>query len=527
MTDGIDIKHPPHLRALGVFAILLLAVLFPAHPGQAAGIAWSAPALITSSDTASRPSVAISPDGTIHAIWWDAKIGEMYSHTRGGANPRWLTPAPIPAIAAGKPAVAPPLGTRLVAGATDIVHAFWYTAGQELNAVTYRNNAWGPLEMIAAAAADMDAYSDISGTVHLAYVRTVDRPGSPAGVYYRASTEAGWTPQQVILSSPLFLTAVMTDTDISIAGDASGRLVVAWQVNGVIVGYARSIDRGVSWQTIPSLNADQPSQAQLPIAAAFSAGEFVMLWRSADASSCALTQRRSSDGGETWDAPQTALTGAAWCSLSLSLTSDDQNRLWLLGTPLRNRDSAPGALGTALALWDRTAWFALPSAVLPASPELDSSTDIPDCRDIALNSALTVVVGCNSSGDIWVVRSTQPLAQITSATDTPTPTLTPVATATPLPTATPPPTQTPSPTPTRVPTRVPTATPSPTPSPTATAMPTPAFDPNDPFAFTRPGLNLIDILFVVAALIATGLVVIIIHRLTHPSSATHFGDDDT
>lgn len=535
MADGSDNKHPSGVRTIGAFGILLLSLLFPLHPIQAAGIGWSAPALITSSDTASRPTVAIGANGTIHAIWWDAKIGEMYSHTRSGTDARWQTPLPIDGIAErvqdkhiGKETLSPPLGTRLVAAAAgdaDVVHAFWYNTGQALSVATYRDGNWGESVLIAAVAVDMDAYSDISGTVHLAYVRTVDRPGSPAGVYYRSSTEAGWTDQQLILPSPLFHTAAMTDTHISIAGDSLGRMVVAWQVNGTGMGYARSTDRGVSWQTIRSLNEGQSSQMQAPVAGATRDGEFLMLWRNVGASSCTLTQRQSRDGGVTWDAPETALTGNPWCTASLSIRPDDQNRLWLLGAPDHKRVNDPGigagTLGTALALWDRNAWFTLPNAerALPDSPELAYSADIPDCRDIALNGSLTVVVGCNSSGDIWYVRSTKPLEQISAATDTPTPTLTPTATVTPQPSATP--------TPTPTPTRVPTATPSPTPSPTATSVPTVVVKPDDPYGFTRPGLSLFDILVVGAALMVTGVVVLIIRHLTNPSSVTRYGDDDT
>ncbi|MCL5275021.1 MAG: hypothetical protein M1434_09815 [Chloroflexi bacterium] len=540
MEYGFDIKHALRVRSIAALGIVFLSLFSLTQPVQALGIGWSAPAIITSSDTASRPTVAIGANGMIHAIWWDAKTGEMYSHTRNGTDARWQTPAPIDGIAervedkqTGKVTLSPPLGVRLVAAtagdaaAADVVHAFWYSVGQELNVVTHRDNNWGQSVLIAAAAVDMDAFTDVTGTVHLVYVRTVDRPGSPAGVYYRSSTDTDWTDQQLIFSSPLFRTAEMTATHISIAGDSSGRMVVAWQTNEAGVGYARSIDRGVSWQAIPSLNEGQSSQMQEPVVGASRDGEFLMLWRNVGASSCVLTQRRSSDGGVTWDTAETALTGNPWCSDSLSMRPDSQNRLWLLGVPDRKQANGPGigagVLGTALAVWDRNAWFGLPDAerVLPASPELADSTDIPDCRDIAMIGSLIAVVGCNNIGDIWYVRSTKPLEQITAAVDTPTATPLPAATATPQPTAQPSPT--PQPTVTRTPTR---AQPSPTPQPTATSVRTVVVDPDDPNGVTRPGLSLVDILVLSAVLMATGVVALVVRRLTNPPAVTRYGDED-
>ena len=535
MIGGFDIEQA--VRSIAALVVVCLLIYFLPQPVQALGIGWSAPAIITSSATASHPTVAIGVNGTIYAIWWDAKTGEMYSQTRDGTDTRWQTPVPIHGIAervqdkqTGIMPLSPPLGTHLIAGGKDIVHAFWYNAALELNVTTYRNSNWGAPVLIAAAATAMDAYSDVTGTVHLVYVRTVDRPGNPAGVYYRSSTDTGWTDQQLIFPSPLFRTSEMTATHISIAGDSSGRMVVAWQTNQVGAGYARSIDHGASWKTIPSLNEDKSRQLQEPVVGAFRDGEFLMLWRNVGAPSCVLTQRRSGDGGATWDTAETALTGNPWCSGSLSIRPDGQNRLWLLRGPDRKRVNGQGigagTLGTALAVWDRNAWVRLPDAglVLPASPELAASLDIPDCRDIALKGSLIVVMGCNNVGDIWYVRSTKPLEQITAAVDTPTATPLPAATATPQPTVQASPT--PQPTVTRTPTRVTAAQTSPTPQPTATTVRSVVVNPDGRNGVTRPGLSLDDILILGAVLTATGVVVLVVRRLTNPPPGMRYGDED-
>ncbi len=494
--------------------------------------------IMAKSDMASHPKVAIDMHGVIHAIWWDPEMGEMYSLTGSGIDARWLTPAPITAITAGqvgkvKQASAPV--ALLIAGGADAVHAFWYSAGQELDAVTYQDNTWGAPFMIAAVSAGIDAYSDISGTIRMAYVRTVDRPGSPAGVYYRASYQAstalGWSDQRVIFPSPHFYTAALTDTHISIAGDASGRMVVAWQTAHVGMGYARSIDGGITWQAIPSLIAGPVSPMEAPVVGATSDGNFVMLWRHRGASGCTLTQRRSRDGGATWDVPEAALTGAPWCTAALSIKPDSQNRLWLQASPGYDQSEGQGATtgpGIGLAVWDGKAWLALRDSdlALPASSVLLDSTDIPDCRDIAMNAMLIVVVGCGKGGDIWYVRSTTPIEQISVVVVTPTPTPLPatstvIATATLLPTA--------MPTPTQTPTQVPTVTPSATPLPTATATPvvTVVVSPGDYDGLASGGLNQVDLLLISAALAATGVVVLVIRRFTHPSSRLRYNDEDS
>jgi hypothetical protein len=145
-----------------------------------------------------------------------------------------------------------------------------------------------------------------------------------------------------------------------------------------------------------------------------------------------------------------------------------------------------------------------------------SSTDIPDCRVIDLND-MVVVVGCNSNGDIWFVRTTKPVEQISAATATPTATPVPSATPTPLPTATHTPT----------PTRAPTALPSPTASPSATPVGATVAVNDALYAVAEPGLSLADILLVCAILVSTGALVLIIRRLTHPGSTERYRDDDT
>src|SRR5690242_6895755 len=50
-------------------------------PAQTATGPWTTPTNLSGSGAASQPIIAAGPDGTLHALWWDAVAGEQYAYT--------------------------------------------------------------------------------------------------------------------------------------------------------------------------------------------------------------------------------------------------------------------------------------------------------------------------------------------------------------------------------------------------------------------------------------------------------------
>jgi len=93
---------------------------------------------------------------------------------------------------------------RLLADAHGTIHAFWYDVDNQLFEAQTLGAGWSTETALAEAALNMDAATDANGTLHLAYVRPLNATGAPAGVYYRATTGAGWNAPILVYTSSYF-----------------------------------------------------------------------------------------------------------------------------------------------------------------------------------------------------------------------------------------------------------------------------------------------------------------------------------
>src|SRR5512139_1770653 len=50
---------------------------------------WQQPSNISLSGAASQARLVVAPDGTLHAVWWDAEEGEQYSYTTDTGGTGW------------------------------------------------------------------------------------------------------------------------------------------------------------------------------------------------------------------------------------------------------------------------------------------------------------------------------------------------------------------------------------------------------------------------------------------------------
>ncbi len=416
---------------VGAFALLGMAVTLRSQAQSgAAEPPWAEPVNISLSGAATQPVLAVANDGIIHSLWWDAIDGEQYARTAGITETRWLAPATFEQIIGNKKVddktgevliFLPPHGVHLQAGANGDMHAFWFDFKNTLQTALLGTRGLGGITLLAGAASAMDAYTDISGTIHLAYARSLNLAGSPSGLYYRQTTAFGWREPTLVYDSPYFRTAKPEEMNLSIAGDASGKILAAWEDTRLGASYVRSADNGATWSAPEVLSGTLNGTVSRPAVGAAPGGEFIVVWRDTNAGGCGLTQRRSSDGGATWGAPELILTDLTRCPDGLLLRPGGDGRLWLIATPAPAPEASKtaSAAGTAsaqtfsvLAAWDGKSWSLPLDVNLVVGKTAFGKSDSLGCLTFALGGPSVALLGCDTGGDLWVARNAAPLDQL-------------------------------------------------------------------------------------------------------------------
>ncbi len=171
------------LVAIGVSLIIVTHISAQADNGL-----WTTPVNISRSGAASRPVIAVDGSGTLHAVWWDATIGELYARTTTTTTLTWSQPLSLPDVfgrreidpTTNRTTIAPPRTARLVANG-NAVHLFWLDNDLQLLSARNTGGAWGGTTSLAEAAAMFDAAADGTGGLHLAYLRPIDSVCVPRG----------------------------------------------------------------------------------------------------------------------------------------------------------------------------------------------------------------------------------------------------------------------------------------------------------------------------------------------------------
>jgi hypothetical protein len=419
----------PHIHARRIVLLVLSLVivlgvgLAARSLAQAADGPWTIPANVSKSGAAFQPVIAAAPNGVLHVLWWDPLEGEQYARTTGVTSTTWTKSVGVEPIVGkrevnketNKVTLTAPRGVRLLADARGTVHGFWYDIDNQLFEAQTQGAGWSTETALAEAALNMDAVADANGTLHLAYVRPLNATGAPAGVYYRATIGAGWSAPVLVYTSSYFRTAKPDEANVSVAGDGQGRVIVAWDDPRLGRSlYARSTDGGRTWsdpQPVVGDQADPASQAHV----AFANGGFLLLWQEASAGGgCDLSQRRSTDAGQTWSTPERALTNLNQCSGRWEFATGGDGRLWLLGMPAASNPSAGNVAGM-LAAWDGKIWAAPVDVSLSFQ---DTATGRPislGCLGMTLAGRSVGVVGCDAGGDVWAARNATGLENLIPA----------------------------------------------------------------------------------------------------------------
>lgn len=417
--SGFIRSHPGRLACLFVIALVVCgAGLGWSAMAQSDAGPWTTPVNISKSGAASQPVIAAAPDGGLHALWWDSAEGEQYAWTTSLTGTTWTTPTTVSQIFGerkietnadtGKSTVTlkPPLEVRLLSGLRGDTHAFWLDQEGQLFDARTVGAAWGSAVVLADSALVVDVAGDVQGTLHVAYLRGDNSPGNPSGVYYRATSNgAVWSGPALVYASLYFRSVKPEQANVSVASDGQGQVVAAW--DDVQAGqslYAHSPDGGRTWSTPQTISTDPSQQIVRARVVSSQTGDFFLLWQDETTATCRLSLRRSTDGGQTWSAPERIPAGTSRCPGRWRFASGGDGRLWLVGVPASSALDTSGSSVTLIA-WDGKAW----SRAADVSMGLQSTTQDKGASlrglDLALAGQSVGIVGVDAEGDVWAARN--------------------------------------------------------------------------------------------------------------------------
>ena len=406
----------------GTAALLGLGSLFAVRIlAQSGDTPWGTVVNLSRSGAASQPAIAAAPDGTLHVLWWDAAEGEQYARTTNASDTAWTPPEAIPAIfgsskvdiETGRTKLTAPRAARLIAPASGGLHALWIDDKDRLKDISSDGTSWRrDSTPLAESALALDVASDISGTLHLAYVRPINTTEAPAGIYYRANAGTGWSAPSLVYSSQYFRSAQPGDVDLSVAGDNAGHAIVTWGDPQTRQStYAWTADGGTSWSTpqvITGTTTGRVLQARVALAPN---GVWLLIWRDLGAGGCGFLQRQSTDGGQTWGMPEKVLSNITRCDESWTFLYGGDGRLWMTGHPAAAEQDATTNAST-IAVWDGAAWSKPIDVSLTSYDPGNARAITLNCVEAAIAGSTAGVVGCDPGGDIWAARSAADLGQL-------------------------------------------------------------------------------------------------------------------
>jgi hypothetical protein len=270
------------------------------------------------------PRIAVDRQGRVHVFWmsWlgptedkphpEAVDGIVYRRLEGGEWTEAIDVLATPQVG--------PLGIGSVAiDDRDIVNLLWFDQGvsrdlyfsQAHTSLADKASNWSTtvIENPQFAMSDPDLLLEVGGKVHIVY--TLDHDS----VVYLTSTDYGTT-----WSAPVMVWGV-TSPDLKavssprIAVDVKGYIHVVWTVNSgqrswepEAVWYARSIDRGLTWEVQEMYQSlpNEPTAGWINVAVR-DGYEIHLIWNRGIGSPDGRYHTWSTDNGATWQEPASFL----------------------------------------------------------------------------------------------------------------------------------------------------------------------------------------------------------------------------
>lgn len=462
-TDGI--------RLTNLAVILTLVILFAAQSIQGFGFqqghaqteaqSWTEPVNLSNSGAASQPRILAGPGEILQVFWIDRFDGLVTTIFDGK---EWSTPQSAPIFSDSTVSAYLTQMPYLIADQSGWLHAFWQsanprplTSGQNFIANSIYHSkmpaggtSWTTPELLAEDALTYSVYAPVDGGLNLAYIRRIQADGAPAGVYARRlpSGPSSWEPSVNVYASIYYRLLTPGSANVAIADDSSGNLFVIWNdPNQNLTLAAQSDDNGRSWseQTIYSnQRRGDPTPNSLRLTAM--PGQVLSIWQTLGLNNCSLYQQEwiSTTAGEIQNtaAPTPIATAIETPEVTPTVAAGDES-----GAPAEENSSLPGwsnpvrifpsldncptgdslwpeidqqqiywlwgqgASSLSLSAWDneRQQWSIPISETFSfTNPTSAGVIILGDLHATIANNRLDVV-GFDPAGEIWAIRSENPI----------------------------------------------------------------------------------------------------------------------
>ena len=387
---------------------------------------WAKPLNLSHSGIARNPSFVVDSEGVGHVVWQDDLGNYVYTQFDGK---QWSTPEtteldllfrlPIAGESMGPSPLEIYTGPNplLIAGPAQHIFAFWISPQGILFTSKVKNLrfedllGWNTRYIITHGAASFAAAVDARGNLHLAYVRTLDDPGKPAGIYYTRSKGSGlnWSAPVLLYESPYLRRLGEGEANLSLATagtEDAVRVYIAWDNRPrKQVFLAQSADGGESWEE-PALVAgpapDSELAAPFNIHVGTDQNSVVLLWQSGRPDgACRQIYQSSRDAGVTWSKPQPMIEDLLGCGQSNGFVTGSTNSPEDLLYFLTETQSQ-----IYLSAWNGIQWSEPQEQPILAGfdePEIFTKVNY-GCHRAALLGEQLYVVGCDQGegGDVWI-----------------------------------------------------------------------------------------------------------------------------
>ena len=417
--------------SIGISLVAVSTALFIAYVTPSWALAqstddpWAEPLNLSHSGVATNPAIVIDSEGIVHAVWQDDLSNFVHTQFDGD---QWSAPQttnldtlfrlPIPGQSqAAETSIYTGPNPLFIAGPGKSIYAFWisrqgrlftsYAQDYEFSHVA----AWDPIRLITPGAASFAVTVDARGELHLAYVRTIDDPVYPAGIYYTRLkySSANWSVPTLLYESSYLRSLVEGEANISIStagAEDAPHVYVAWDNRPrKQVLLAQSADGGKNWEK-PTLVEGPAPDAGLTgpfnIHVAANQSSVVLVWQSGLlGGACSQIYQYSSDSGTTWSNPEPMTEDLSGCAQSIEFVTgpatDPEDPLYFLTeTPTQ----------VFLTAWNGRQWSPMqeqPTLFEFEEPEIYTEV-IYGCHRAAMLGERMYIVGCDQGGggDIWL-----------------------------------------------------------------------------------------------------------------------------
>jgi hypothetical protein len=352
--------------------------------------------------------------GVLHVIWEDEFDGMYYTFK---SDEEWSIPIPVSLPFDTTPPI-------LLATQNGRIHAFWIQDDELLYSRVAAGSfadrfSWIDPEVIGRSALKAEVIVDHQDLIHVAYVRTLDTPDSPAGIYYRRSEDMGvtWSVPANLYASPYMRGLNAASAHISLASGTSAMnqptVYAAWDNRPLKqVFLAVSTNAGRDWGEPVEIDRPEPGMSSgLPFNIQVTAygWNVLLVWQNGDPNtSCTQYYQWSPNQGDIWIDRQSMDTGLSGCASENRLVDIPEDMTLLISN---------SATQLNLLVWNGIQWSdpqvqrGITTFTNPATYE---SVNL-GCRRTEYDFVedLLLLTGCDTAGggDVWF--SSRPIGDVT------------------------------------------------------------------------------------------------------------------